>query len=177
MGSSTPRIGTQRYRPCEGAHAATHFHIHSYARMYTPTHTSRCTHADTATRALTQVHVPRHSALSPVRKYSASLALSLHPSIPSIHHSFLGFSVCAKISPKPQTEGASGWGGDMEAEGRPLPQALGRGRGRGGLREQAGGAPGPPARRAAAALGRCARPSRGLPNAFPRSLPDAPRRR
>lgn len=144
MGSSTPRIGTQRYRPCEGAHAATHFHIHSYARMYTPTHTSRCTHADTATRALTQVHVPRHSALSPVRKYSASLALSLHPSIPSIHSLISWFlSVCQDFAKA--TDRRCEW--------------LGRGYGSGGQTSAPGAGKGAGKGRAPGAGGRRSRPS------------------
>lgn len=72
----------------------------------------------------------------------------------------------------------------MEAEGRAEVQGTEKGAGHGegggdgaGSGRRRGGAPRTPARRAAAALGRCARPSQGQPNAFPRNLPDVPRRR
>lgn len=51
--------------------------------------------------------------------------------------------------------------GVWKRRGGPRSRAPRRGRGRGGLREAAGGAPSTPGPPAAAALGRCARPSQG----------------
>ena len=101
--------------------------------MYTPTHTSTCTHANTPTPARTQVHGPRHRALSRVRIYSASLAPCHRPSVPPIYPStqFLDFSVCVTIPSKPQTEGVGGWGGGVEAEGRTEVQGAEKGAGTG----------------------------------------------
>ena len=143
--NSTPRLGTQQFRRCKDTHTPV------YTRVYTPTHTSTCTHADTPTPARTQVHGPRHRALSRVRIYSASLAPCHRPSVPQFIHPLISWFLSLCNDSAKTTDGRCGWLGRGCGSG-----GAGRGPGR---REGGGDGAGSGRRRAALpALQRARRP-------------------
>lgn len=129
----------------ERAPAPTRFHLPTHTCVHQ--HAYACAHADTPTRTLTQVPIPRHRALSPVRKshsFPGPVPLFIHPpSLQSIH-SFIPWFLSLCLDSTKATERCG---------------LMGRARGSGGAARRRRARGGAGRRRAPAAGGRRSQPS------------------